>query len=86
MDAKRWAVAAVWVGTLVAAVLIAATVSGPFVYAGLALAAAVAMVASMAVQLVVGEQQGFVGRLIASTCGSFGILLVVALVRLAVGG
>jgi hypothetical protein len=86
MDAKRWAIAAVWAGTLVAAVLIAATVSGPFVYAVLALAAAVATVVGMTVQLAVGEQQGFVGRLIAGTCGSFGILLVVALVRLVVGG
>jgi hypothetical protein len=86
MDAKRWAVAAVWAATLVAGVLIAVTVHGPFVYAALALATAVALVAGMIVQLAVGEQTGFVGRFIASATGSFGVLLLVALVRLLVGG
>jgi hypothetical protein len=86
MDAKRGAVAAVWVGTLAAGVLIAVTVPGPFVYAALALATAVALVAGMIVQLMVGEQAGFVSRFIASATGSFGVLLLVALVRLLVGG
>lgn len=86
MDAKRWSIAAVWAATLVAAALIAVSVPGPLVYAALTLADAIAFVVGMIVQLVVGEQEGFVGRLTAIACGSFGIVLLVALIRLLAGG
>jgi hypothetical protein len=85
MDAKRWAVVAVWAGTTVAAVAIDAAVQGPFVFTALALTVAVAVVVGMIVQLAVGEQDGFVGRLVASVCGSFGVVVLAALVRLVVG-
>ncbi len=84
-EPKWWAVAAVWLGTLIAAVLIAVGVGGPSVYVGLALAAALAVVVGIAAQLVVGEQDGFVERLVATCCGSFAVVLVVALVRLITG-
>jgi hypothetical protein len=84
-EPKWWAVAAVWVGTLIAAGIIAATVQGSFVWAGLTLAGAVAVVLGMVAQLAVGEQQGFVERLTATACGSFVLVLLVALVRLVAG-
>ena len=84
-EPKWWAVAAVWVGTVIAAGIIAATVHGSFVWAGLTLAGAVAMVLGIVVQLAVGEQKGFVERLTATACGSFLLVLLVALVRLVVG-
>jgi hypothetical protein len=84
-EPKWWAVAAVWLGTLVAAAVLAAAVQGPFVWAALALTAAVAVVIGMIVQLAVGEQDGFVERLVATACGSFALVLLVAIVRL-VGG
>ena|SRR5947209_15496501 len=84
-EPKWWAVAAVWLGTLIAAVLIAVGVAGPFVYAGLTLAAAVAVVVGIIAQLAVGEQYGFVERLVATCCGSFVLVLLVALVRLVAG-
>jgi hypothetical protein len=84
-EPKWWAVAAVWVGTLVAAAIIAVAVPGAFVWAGLTLAGAVSMVLAFVVQLVVGEQVGFVERLVATSCGSFLLVLVVALVRLVAG-
>ena len=82
---KWWAVAAVWAGTLIAAIVLAATVPGAFVWAALTLAAAVAVVVGMVVQLAVGEQVGFVERLVATACGSFLLVLLVALVRLVAG-
>ncbi|HEY0374749.1 MAG TPA: hypothetical protein VGC94_08125 [Amnibacterium sp.] len=82
---KWWAVAAVWAGTLLAACVLAATVHGSFVWAALTLAAAVAVVIGIVVQLAVGEQDGFVERLVATACGSFALVLVVALVRLVAG-
>jgi hypothetical protein len=82
---KWWAVLAVWVGTLVAAVALAASVPGPFVWAALTLTAAVAVVIGIVVQLAVGEQDGFVERLVATACGAFALVLVVALVRLVAG-
>jgi hypothetical protein len=86
MDAKRWSVAAVWAATLVAGVVIAVSVPGPLVYAALTLADAIAFVIGMIAQLAVGEQVGFVARLTAIACGSFAIVLLVALIRLLVGG
>jgi hypothetical protein len=82
---KWWAVGAVWVGTLIAAIVLAAAVPGAFVWAALTLAAAVAVVVGMVVQLAVGEQVGFVERLVATACGSFLLVLLVALVRLVAG-
>ena len=82
---KWWAVGAVWAGTLVAAIVLAATVQGPFVWAALTLTATVAVVVGIVVQLAVGEQVGFVERLVATACGSFLLVLLVALVRLVAG-
>ncbi len=82
---KWWAVGAVWVGTLAAAILLAAAVPGSFVWAALTLTVAVAVVVGIVVQLVVGEQVGFVERLVATVCGSFLLVLLVALVRLVAG-
>jgi hypothetical protein len=82
---KWWAVAAVWLGTLIAAIVLAAAVSGTFVWAALALTAEVAVVVGIVVQLAVGEQVGFVERLVATACGSFLLVLLVALVRLVAG-
>ena len=82
---KWWAVAAVWVGTLVAAIVLASSVPGSFVWAALTLTGAVAVVVGMVVQLAVGEQVGFVERLVATACGSFLLVLLVALVRLVAG-
>jgi hypothetical protein len=82
---KWWAVAAVWLGTLIAAIVLAAAVSGTFVWVALALTAEVAVVVGIVVQLAVGEQVGFVERLVATACGSFLLVLLVALVRLVAG-
>jgi hypothetical protein len=82
---KWWAVGAVWAGTLVAAIVLAAAVQGPFVWAALTLTATVAVVVGIVVQLAVGEQVGFVERLVATACGSFLLVLLVALVRLVAG-
>lgn len=84
-EPKWWAVAAVWAGTLVAVVLIAAAVPEPTVWTGLTLAGALAVVVGMIVQLAVGEQDGFVQRLVATACGSFALVLLAALVRLLAG-
>jgi len=84
-EPKWWAVAAVWLGTLIAATIIALTVAGSFVWAVLTLAVAVSMVIGIVAQLAVGEQHGFVERLTATACGSFVLVLLVALVRLLVG-
>jgi hypothetical protein len=84
-EPRWWAVAAVWAGTLVAAVVLAATVPGSFVWAALMLTTAVAVVIGIVVQLAVGEQDGFVERLVATVCGAFLLVLVVALVRLVAG-
>ncbi|HET6826690.1 MAG TPA: hypothetical protein VFH64_12240 [Amnibacterium sp.] len=82
---KWWAVGAVWAGTLVAAIVLAAAVQGPFVWVALTLTATVAVVVGIVVQLAVGEQVGFVERLVATACGSFLLVLLVALVRLVAG-
>jgi len=82
---KWWAVAAVWLGTLIAAIVLAAAIPGTFVWVGLALTAEVAVVVGIVVQLAVGEQVGFVERLVATACGSFLLVLLVALVRLVAG-
>jgi hypothetical protein len=82
---KWWAVAAVWLGTLIAAIVLAAAVPGTFVWVALALTAEVAVVVGIVVQLAVGEQVGFVERLVATACGSFLLVLLVALVRLVAG-
>jgi hypothetical protein len=82
---KWWAVAAVWLGTLIAAIVLAAAVPGTFVWVALALTIEVAVVVGIVVQLAVGEQVGFVERLVATACGSFLLVLLVALVRLVAG-
>jgi hypothetical protein len=82
---RWWAVVAVWAGTLVAAAVLAATVPGAFVWAALALTEAVAVVIGIVVQLAVGEQDGFVERLVATACGCFALVLLAALVRLVAG-
>ena len=82
---KWWAVAAVWLGTLIAAIVLAMAIPGTFVWVGLALTAEVAVVVGIVVQLAVGEQVGFVERLVATACGSFLLVLLVALVRLVAG-
>jgi hypothetical protein len=84
-EPKWWAVLAVWVGTLAAAATIAATVPGSLVWAVLTLAIAVSVVIGIVVQLAVGEQDGFVERLVAIAGGSFLLVLLVALVRLIAG-
>jgi hypothetical protein len=84
-EPKWWAVGAVWLGTLIAAGIIAATVAGSFVWAVLTLAVAVSVVIGIVVQLAVGEQHGFVERLTATVCGSLVLVLLVALVRLLAG-
>lgn len=86
MDRKRTAVVAVWAGVLVAVVLVAALVRGPVVYAVLALVAMIAVAVAMTVQLAVGEQRGFVTRVMASSCGAFLLVLVGAAVRALAGG
>jgi hypothetical protein len=86
VDRKRTAVVAVWAGVLVAVVLVAALVRGPVVYAVLALVAMIAVAVAMTVQLAVGEQQGFVARIMASSCGAFVLVLVGAGIRALVGG
>jgi len=83
-EPRWWAVAAVWAGTLVAVVVIALAVPGSAVWAGLTLAGAVSVVVGIVVQLAVGEQDGFVERLVATACGAFVLVLVAALVRLLV--
>jgi hypothetical protein len=85
-EPKWWAVAAVWAGSLVAAVIIAVGVPSPMVWAVLTLAVATSVVVGMVVQLAVGEQDGFVDRLVATVCGTFLLVLIVALVRLVAGG
>ncbi|MDH2444122.1 hypothetical protein QDR37_09210 [Amnibacterium sp. CER49] len=86
MDRKRTAVVAVWAGVLVAVVLVAALVHGPVVYAVLALVAMIAVAVAMTVQLAVGEQHGFVARVMASSCGAFALVLVGAAIRAVAGG
>jgi hypothetical protein len=81
MNANRLAVIGVWAATLVAGVAVAVAAPGPLVYVYLALTLALAVVVAFITQLAVGEQVGFVARLIACTCGSLAIILLVALIR-----
>jgi hypothetical protein len=84
-EPRWWAVAAVWAGTLIAVLLIALAVPEPTVWTGLTLAGALSVVIGMIVQLAVGEQDGFVQRLVWTACGSFALVLLAALVRLVAG-
>ncbi|MGN6744277.1 MAG: hypothetical protein ACTHJL_13430 [Amnibacterium sp.] len=84
-EPRWWAVAAVWAGTLLAVVIITVAVPGATVWTGLTLAGALSVVVGMVVQLAVGEQDGFVQRMVWTACGSFALVLLAALVRAIVG-
>lgn len=80
MNGHWWSVAAVWVATIAAAVVVGAVQRPAAVLAALPLVLAGAVVVAFAVQLVVADRIGFVHRLTASASGAFAIVLVGGLV------
>jgi hypothetical protein len=85
VSARTLSVLAVQLLTLAGVVVTVAVVQGPRAFVWLALVLALSVVVGFVAQIVVGEQQGFVGRSAATATGSLGIVALGALAATLLG-